>query len=128
MPLFLYAYQYGDNIEMKADGLKTAFDLVTLHGLAAFAEVKSREGEDLIAVLQGSLQTDDETLILIAVEGICRLIMLRTMYTSAILEVLVLLYFHPETSENTRLRQCLSYFFPVFFHAAADHRRLLAEV
>ncbi|TPX32785.1 hypothetical protein SmJEL517_g04178 [Synchytrium microbalum] len=127
MPLFLYAYQHGDGT-MRQDGLEAAFDLVTLHGLAVFAEVESPDGDDLVKLLEKSLQAQEPELATIAAEGICKLVMLKTVYNATILEVLVLLYFHPETAENPRLRQCLSYFFPVFFHASSDHRRLLAEI
>ncbi|TPX33955.1 hypothetical protein SeMB42_g07399 [Synchytrium endobioticum] len=125
MPLFLYAYQHGDSLEVRSDALKAAFDLVTLHGLAAFADVRSQDDEDLVTVLRESLHSE---LVVVAVEGICKLTMLKTIYTTTTLEALVLLYFHPETAANPRLRQCLSYFFPVFFRAGADHRGLLSQI
>lgn len=43
------------------------------------------------------------------------------------LETIFLLYVTPETSDNLELRQCLSYFFPVFCYSNAENQRKMKE-
>jgi len=43
------------------------------------------------------------------------------------LETIFLLYVTPETSDNLELRQCLSYFFPVFCYSNAGNQRKIKE-
>lgn len=45
-----------------------------------------------------------------------------------ILSRLVLLYFASETADNPELRQCLSYFFPVYCYSNPENQRRLASV
>lgn len=45
-----------------------------------------------------------------------------------ILARLVLLYFAGETADNPELRQCLSYFFPVFCYSNPQNQRRVANV
>jgi len=43
------------------------------------------------------------------------------------LETIFLLYVTPETSDNLELRQCLSYFFPVYCFSNAENQRKVKE-
>ena len=43
------------------------------------------------------------------------------------LETIFLLYVTPETSDNLELRQCLSYFFPVYCYSNAENQRKVQE-
>lgn len=45
-----------------------------------------------------------------------------------VLKALVLVYFSPETSGNQQLRQCLSYFFPVYCYSSPANQRRLQSV
>lgn len=45
-----------------------------------------------------------------------------------ILRTLVILYFAPETSSNQELRQCLTYFFPVYCYSSSVNQRRVLEV
>ena len=45
-----------------------------------------------------------------------------------ILGRLVLLYFASETADNPELRQCLSYFFPVYCYSNPQNQRRIASV
>lgn len=45
-----------------------------------------------------------------------------------ILETLVILYFAAETSSNQELRQCLTYFFPVYCYSSSSNQRRMLEV
>lgn len=45
-----------------------------------------------------------------------------------VLADLVLIYFAPETAENHELRQCLSYFFPVYCYSSPANQKRMQEV
>lgn len=44
------------------------------------------------------------------------------------LKGLVILFYHPHTAKNIRLRQCLSYFLTMYAHSAHDNQKLVAKV
>lgn len=48
--------------------------------------------------------------------------------SAQILSRLVLLYFASETADNPELRQCLSYFFPVYCYSNPQNQRRIASV
>ena len=52
--------------------------------------------------------------------------MANSLLTQA-LETIFLLYVTPETSDNLELRQCLSYFFPVYCYSNAENQRKVKE-
>lgn len=43
------------------------------------------------------------------------------------LETILLLYVTPETNDNLELRQCLSYFFPVYCYSSSENQRKMKE-
>lgn len=45
-----------------------------------------------------------------------------------VLQSLVLLYFSFETADNQPLRQCLSYFLPVYCYSSSEHQRAMLSV
>ena len=44
-----------------------------------------------------------------------------------VLVSLALIYLSPDTADNQELRQCLSYFFPVYSYSAPAHQRLMQK-
>ena len=73
-------------------------------------------------MLAGMIQ--DETVISVSVNRGCE----RTPADRQILQSLVLLYFSPETADNQALRQCLTYFIPVYCYSAPDNQRRMLSV
>jgi condensin complex subunit 3 len=45
----------------------------------------------------------------------------------SVVQSLVLLYFSPETADNQPLRQCLTYFLPVFCYSSPKNQRMLLD-
>lgn len=44
------------------------------------------------------------------------------------LRTLVVVYISPETAHNLELRQCLSYFFPVYCYSSTGNQRRMQQV
>lgn len=57
--------------------------------------------------------------------GVCSL---NLTWEFQILQKLVIVYFAPETIDNQDLRQCLTYFFPVYCYSAPANQRRMFEV
>jgi condensin complex subunit 3 len=64
----------------------------------------------------------------VAVVGIAKLMLSGIVDDSTVLQNLVLVYFAPETSENQDVRQCLSYFLPVYCYSSSANQRRMQEV
>ncbi|RUS13234.1 nuclear condensing complex subunit, partial [Endogone sp. FLAS-F59071] len=64
----------------------------------------------------------------IAVEGISKLMLSKMLRDEELLKQLVLLYFDPDTADNLKLRQCLSYFLPMYCHSSQDNQVLMQKI
>lgn len=79
--------------------------------------------EDLSMLLQSS----DSDLKAVAVEGFSKLLFTRRATSGAILSRLVLLFFNPTVSEESRIIQTLSVFFPAFAFSNPENSQLLQD-
>ena len=60
--------------------------------------------------------------------GICKLLLSGQVTDTRVLASLILTYVSPATADNAELRQCLSYFFPVYCYSAATNQRRMQQV
>ncbi|KAJ3159991.1 hypothetical protein HDU86_001256 [Geranomyces michiganensis] len=120
--LFMSAFT-DQRTELSSLALKVFFDLSVLFG----PDLLLTPGL-LTEVISETLQCDDEDLLTLAVEGSAKLMMLSFMSDELVLQQIIVLYYHPHTRNMNRLRQCLSYFLPVFAHAAHANQALLQTV
>ncbi|KAJ3380024.1 hypothetical protein HDU84_006239 [Entophlyctis sp. JEL0112] len=121
MNLFLHTYE-SDNNDGKKVALQIIFDLVMVHG----ADVL--EMDALVYVTKHSLELDELELVTLAVEGAAKLHIMKFLSDAEILEALLILYFHPHTAGQHRLRQCLSCFFAMFAFSSLANQTSLAQV
>ncbi|KAI9090308.1 nuclear condensing complex subunit [Phlyctochytrium arcticum] len=122
LPIFTSAFV--DNRQaISLLALKEFFDLTILFGPSLLADSGA-----LSEVISETLQCDDEELLALAVEGAAKLMILGYLSDPTILQQIIILYFHPLTKDMNRLRQCLSYFLPVYSHASCKHQKLLRTV
>jgi condensin complex subunit 3 len=98
-----------------------------LYGVS-FLEVKGHSAETVLNFLVHALNQDSMEIQAVAAMGISKL-MLSGMITDAeVLKRLVLVYFAPETLDNLELRQCLSYFLPVYCYSNSANQKKMQEV
>lgn len=119
--LFLHLIQNKDKNLQKLT-LKTIFDLVMLYGTGVFDE------EAISYVIKYGLGSNEADVLVLIVEGACKLIMTKMISDPEILEALAILYFHPSTQQHQRLRQCLSFFFPMYLLSSFDNQRTFGKV
>ena len=147
--LFLQVVQVDQEV-LQQSALEVLFDLVLVHGADTFApegeEEKKNDGEEetaemdapssdsnlvngrgpsVLTVLEKYLHCENGDLRTIAVEGFARLLLLDHLASPQIFAHLVLLFFNPTTEEDTRLRQCLSVFFPAFAFSRRAHQEVI---
>ncbi|KAF4614841.1 hypothetical protein D9613_002893 [Agrocybe pediades] len=60
--------------------------------------------------------------------GVSKLILSGMIIENYALENLVKVYLSPLTSENLELRQCLSFFFPVYSYSSFDNQKTMCEI
>ncbi|KAJ3035300.1 hypothetical protein HDV00_004076 [Rhizophlyctis rosea] len=123
MPLYAHASKTSE--DMACLVLRIYFDLVITHGAQAFWD---SEESQIPQAVNEFLQCESEAILTMAVEGMAKLFMLSYVKIPELLQKMIFLYFHPYTKGMERLRQCLSYFFPVFSHSSHRNQKLIRQV
>ncbi|KAJ2667490.1 chromosome condensation complex Condensin, subunit G [Coemansia sp. RSA 1199] len=125
--LFAQAVKQGSG-ELHAKGLAALLDIAFMYGIADLAPSLG-EPSDFVSLLYAELESEDERIQATAGEGIAKLLYAhRIPDPSDVLEELLVLYYHPDTSGNDALRQCLTYFFPAFSYMAHDNQAVMQQV
>lgn len=63
-----------------------------------------------------------------ACEGVSKLLLTGALTDDDVLKSLVLTYYSPDTASNQPLRQCLSYFLPLYCSSHAKHQRMIQRI
>ncbi|GAA5893397.1 hypothetical protein JCM5296_004865 [Sporobolomyces johnsonii] len=113
--------------ELQVKILQTLFDLLILHGIN-FGEERGFGSGIILGFLSSSLDQEDPHVAATAVVGIAKLMLSGMVTDEEILSRLVLLYFAGETADNQELRQCLSYFLPVYCYSNPQNQRRVSNV
>ncbi|KAH8914244.1 hypothetical protein BT69DRAFT_1233008 [Atractiella rhizophila] len=124
--LFTHQSQNAEG-DLRIKVLQTIFDILMLHGLNFLSE-KGHSPDRVIDFLLHSLDQSDPEAQATSGVGISKLMLSGMIADDEVLKSLVLMYFSPETAGNQPLRQCLSYFFPVYCFSSAAHQRRMQKV
>ncbi|KAJ2738173.1 chromosome condensation complex Condensin, subunit G, partial [Coemansia sp. BCRC 34490] len=125
--LFAQAVSHGSG-ELHKKGLAAILDLAFLYGIT---DLSASLGTcaDFVGLIYRELESEDIKVQATAGEGLAKLLYAhRVPDPEAVLEELLVLYFHPKTSENDSLRQCLTYFFPAFSYMSCDNQALMQQI
>ncbi|TBU47907.1 nuclear condensing complex subunit [Dichomitus squalens] len=108
---------------LKLRVLQIIFDILMVHESVFLAPGSENEGRIVMFLLAmlGSDQTDKVHALVCA--GTAKLMLAGLLADEQVLLALVLAYMSPETVGNHELRQCLSYFFPVYSYSSAENQR-----
>ncbi|KAJ2035254.1 chromosome condensation complex Condensin, subunit G [Coemansia sp. RSA 376] len=127
LALFVQAATEG-KAELRTKGLSALLDLAFMYGISDLAPSVG-SASDFVELLYGELSNGDENTQAMVGEGIARLLYAHRIPEPAkVLEELLVLYYHPSTSSNYALRQCLTYFFPAFSYMAHDNQAVMQQV
>ncbi|KZT61424.1 hypothetical protein CALCODRAFT_506217 [Calocera cornea HHB12733] len=111
--------------DTKCKALKAIFDMVMVHGTDFFVSNEENRTNDFLLWVLGDESPDVQA---VACEGIAKLMRSGMISDETILQSLVLMYLSPETSDNQALRQCLSYFFPVYCYSSSLNQRKIQHI
>ncbi|EPQ26200.1 uncharacterized protein PFL1_06912 [Pseudozyma flocculosa PF-1] len=130
-PLFFDQVQKGTEA-IRLCSVRAIFDLLIVHTLAYLCS--RREGEEetakkqITSYLLSLLEDDDAKVQSAACEGMAKLMLTGMVDDDEALKSLVLVYMSPDTMDNQELRQCLSYFIPVYCLSSSANQRRLQRV
>ncbi|WFD18733.1 chromosome condensation complex Condensin, subunit G [Malassezia caprae] len=143
-PLLLNQIQRASGT-IQARCVESLFDLTVVHGMDALctqsASVAARnefDGDEekglqyarqqLLGFLLSLLENEEPEIQAIASEGLAKLLLTGVLSEEDVLKSLILTYMSPDTATNQPLRQCLSYFLPLFCSSHARHQRMIQHV
>lgn len=133
--LFLQQMQEAQGA-VRLTAVRAVFDSLTVHGIPYLCRPQvaaAGGGPEAVAMVHAQmvnfllslLEDEDTDVQATAAEGMAKLMLAGIVEDDDALRSLVLVYMSPETTANQGLRQCLSYFLPVYcFSSAACQRRL----
>ncbi|EGG11613.1 uncharacterized protein MELLADRAFT_115273 [Melampsora larici-populina 98AG31] len=124
--VFIHQVQAAE-VELRTKVLKIVFDLLLQHGIGFLAE-KGHGPDRVVEFLLYSLDQESKEVQATAVVGISKLMLSGIITNSEVLQMLVLVYFSPETCDNQKLRQCLSYFLPVYCYCSSANQRRMQSM
>ncbi|NXN62984.1 CND3 protein, partial [Himantopus himantopus] len=144
-----------DNIKVKLSALKAIFDQLMLFGIEPFKARRDNDSQkedahigtenceeesetieeeeetatvhSLLHLLSGLLDSEFSELRTEAAEGIAKLMFSGRLISAKLLSRLVLLWYNPVTEEDSRLRNCLGVFFPLFAYANRSNQECFEE-
>ncbi|KAL1915094.1 uncharacterized protein VTP21DRAFT_7575 [Calcarisporiella thermophila] len=124
--LFVYCIKNG-HFEVQLKCLKIVFDLVMAYGYSTMSD-KLENPNDIRDLFAQALDHTHPSIQSLTVEGLSKLMLLKMLRDEVLLERMVVLFYDPATISNLQLRQCLSYFLPVYCYSAAENQACLAQV
>lgn len=108
--------------------LQIIFDILMVHE-GAFLGPGSPNGEKIIEFLLQLLESDEsERVQALLVMGIAKLMLAGMVDDERVLQTLVLVYISPDTAGNQELRQCLSYFLPVYAYSSPANQQRMRHI
>ncbi|KAI8971320.1 nuclear condensing complex subunit [Trametes punicea] len=125
--LFLSQVQAAPEV-LKIRVLQIIFDILMVHD-DAFLGPGSPNGEKIVEFLLQLLEAEElDSVQALLVIGISKLMLSGMVTDERVLQTLVLVFISPETATNQQLRQCLSYFFPVYAYSSAANQQRMRKI
>ncbi|KAI6000302.1 nuclear condensing complex subunit [Pisolithus orientalis] len=125
--LFLSQIQAAPEV-LKIRVLQIVFDILMVHD-GDFLGRGNAGGERIVEFLLHILSVEDADKVqALMCVGLAKLVLSGIVSDDRVLKSLVVAYLSPDTVDNQELRQCLSYFFPVFCCSSSVNQRQMMQV
>ncbi|PWN36390.1 uncharacterized protein FA14DRAFT_146761 [Meira miltonrushii] len=136
----MFLHEIGNQVgKTRQTLLQVLFDQLTTHGITFLCQPIIRESggtqeaadaihSQIVNYLLSLLEDDDKQIQAFVAEGMAKLMLSGIVTDDDALRSLILVYMAPETSNNQQLRQCLSYFLPIYCYSSATNQRRLQRV
>jgi condensin complex subunit 3 len=123
--LFIQQLTAADD-ELKVKVVQVIFDLFMVHDIPTLL-AGIIEPHRIVELVRHMVLQDAPAVQAAACEGVAKLMLAGMIEDTAVLQTLVMLYFSPDTADNQPLRQCLTYFLPVYcYSSGANQARMLS--
>ncbi|KAG6815820.1 hypothetical protein H0H87_011119 [Tephrocybe sp. NHM501043] len=114
--------------ELKLRVLQVIFDLLIVYDQEFFSR-SDDIAKKITGFLVQNLEVDDSPAIqAVLCVGLSKLLLSGIVKDAKVLSSLVLTYVSPTTRTNEELRQCLSYFFPVYCYSSSDNQARMQSI
>ncbi|KAG7094853.1 hypothetical protein E1B28_005661 [Marasmius oreades] len=120
--LFLSQVQ-GAHEDLKLKILQIILDLLVLYDSEFLGRSEDISHQIITFILQMLESEESNQVQTVLCVGICKLLLSGQVTDSRVLASLILTYVSPATSDNPELRQCLSYFFPLYCYSSRENQR-----
>ncbi|KAI9852004.1 MAG: hypothetical protein M1838_002127 [Thelocarpon superellum] len=128
LTLFLHCFNKGHDA-LQVYALHILSDILTTHGPALLESEVFEKGKPLYKIFSKALRAEDKPAVQAAAcTAVCKLMLGCVIKDEDLLKLLVVAYFDPATASNLGLRQCLSYFLPVYCHSRRENQGRMQRV
>ncbi|KAG5636580.1 hypothetical protein H0H81_007551 [Sphagnurus paluster] len=114
--------------DLKLRVLQVIFDLLIMYEQEFFGRSEDI-AQKIITFLLQTLEAEESAMIQAVIcIGLSKLLLSGMIKDPKVLTCLVLTYVSPTTSTNQELRQCLSYFFPVYCYSSSENQQRMQSI
>ncbi|KAJ3982195.1 nuclear condensing complex subunit [Lentinula detonsa] len=114
--------------DLKLKVLQIVFDLLIMYD-RDFLGRSEQISQQIISFLIQTLDSEESPAIqCVLCIGMCKLLLSGQVTESKVLLSLVLTYVSPSTIDNAELKQCLSYFFPVYCYSSRENQNRMQSI
>ncbi|KAJ3782510.1 nuclear condensing complex subunit [Lentinula aff. detonsa] len=114
--------------DLKLKVLQIVFDLLIMYD-RDFLGRSEQISQQIISFLIQTLDSEESPAIqCVLCIGMCKLLLSGQVTESKVLLSLVLTYISPSTMDNAELKQCLSYFFPVYCYSSRENQNRMQSI
>ncbi|KAJ7863492.1 nuclear condensing complex subunit [Mycena olivaceomarginata] len=113
--------------QLKFKLLQIVFDLMVMYDQQLWG--RAEDGQAILTFLASTLEAEESPMVqAVLCVGLAKLLLAGLADDPNVLKSLLLAYVSPYTTGNAELRQCLSYFFSVYFYATAANQGRLRSI
>lgn len=124
--LFIQQLTAADD-ELKVKVVQVIFDLFMVHDIPTLL-AGILPADRIVELVRHMVLQDAPAVQAAACEGVAKLMLAGMIEDKAVLTTLVMLYFSPDTVDNQPLRQCLTYFLPVYCYSSSENQKRMLSI
>ncbi|KAF9066728.1 nuclear condensing complex subunit [Rhodocollybia butyracea] len=114
--------------DLKLKVLQIVFDLLIMYDHEFLGRSKEISAQIISFILQILESEESPAIQSVLCIGICKFLLSGQVTDSKVLLSLVLTYISPSTMDNSELKQCLSYFFPVYCYSSRANQTRMQSI
>ncbi|GAV99813.1 condensin subunit cnd3 [Lentinula edodes] len=114
--------------DLKLKVLQIVFDLLVVYDRDFLGRSEEISRQIVSFILQTLDSEESPAIQSVLCTGMCKLLLLGQVTDSKVLLSLALIYISPSTMDNAELKQCLSYFFPVYCYSSRENQNRMQSI